>query len=1043
MHLNGPGVTIRHTTITENAATSVALNDQGGGIALEYSAFPEPPTTIFSSIISGNQGGDLRGPAGLVSGGYNLIGDGTRSAYFTGTGDQVGITDPRLSPLGYFGGPHPTMLPMQGSPAIDAGSTDATSPFLDPRGEARVEDGDGNASAVADVGAAEAGTLASTHFVVTHPGDSGAGSLRQAIADARVPGSRITFAAGLDGASIGLTSGELPIGDQSVVVDAADLATGVTLDAGGASRVLCVAVTGEATLRGLTVTGGASTGGIFLYDDGGGGIWNDGRLAIVDSTVTGNTSTSSGGGIQHRGLAFEAIRTEFSNNTSNAGGGGGLHNFGRHCALKACSFSNNHAVTGDGGGIHSGASIAMFDSSLWGNTADEDGGAVHILTLGLSVFDQCTLHGNTAGVRGGAVSSNAFRRTELVRCTVTANTAPAGAGAFVIADIGSLTNELTCSFSIIADNYGGDVDRDATKAVFVSEGYNLVGSGNGVGDFGTIGDQTFVLDARLTEFLDFGGPVPTVHLLPGSPAIDAGPPIGTSSEFPFDQRGFNFARAVDGNGNGTPVTDIGAVEFAPLPAIGLVVTNKDDAGPGSLRDTAGAALPGSVITFAPSLDAAEIALTGGPVALDVPFVKIDAGALSSGITVSGNSASRVFEVGPASVVDLCNLGIVDGFSIDCGGGVYNQGVLTMESCTVANCTAYQQGGGICNELGRLTLRNSTLGGNFAVDGTDPTVGRGGGLWSVGDYGANQVTVEQCTIAHNEAGEFGGGIYNYLGRMEVTHSTISKNIAGMLGGGIATFGDLSTETTVFSSIIANNTPKDIDFVLDPANRFTSYGYNLVGFGNASGAFTGPGDTHSVADPGLAALDFNGGPTPTMILLHGSPARDAGTISPAMPLTDQRGFTRVFGPITDIGACEASGAGGYPVWAAEFIAPGDDRTFSGNANNDSSANGLEYATDTTPDALERIMRTQPDPDFPAGGPFTLEIHYRPEAFDVIWRVLRSPNGTSWMEIYNYDGVSETSVPFVGSVLDPAGRLITITDPSPGGPTALYRLEVIYTP
>ena len=61
---------------------------------------------------------------------------------------------------------------------------------------------------------------------------------------------------------------------------------------------------------------------------------------------------------------------------------------------------------------------------------------------------------------------------------------------------------------------------------------------------------------------------------------------------------------------------------------------------------------------------------------------------------------------------------------------------------------------------------------------------------------------------------------------------------------------------------------------------------------------------VADAKLQALANNGGPTPTMALLSGSPAINAGTATNA-PATDQRGYARAGTP--DIGAFEFGGAG----------------------------------------------------------------------------------------------------------------------------------------
>ncbi len=61
-----------------------------------------------------------------------------------------------------------------------------------------------------------------------------------------------------------------------------------------------------------------------------------------------------------------------------------------------------------------------------------------------------------------------------------------------------------------------------------------------------------------------------------------------------------------------------------------------------------------------------------------------------------------------------------------------------------------------------------------------------------------------------------------------------------------------------------------------------GYNICSDGTAN--FTAPGSLNQV-DPLLGLLSDNGGPTLTMALLPGSPARDA--IPSGFPATDQRG------------------------------------------------------------------------------------------------------------------------------------------------------------
>jgi len=91
-----------------------------------------------------------------ISGRYNLIGTGGSGGLVNGQdGNIVGVADPKLAPLGNYGGPTMTMPPMLGSPAIDAGSNalafdaDGDPLTTDQRGLPRISGG------TVDIGAVE------------------------------------------------------------------------------------------------------------------------------------------------------------------------------------------------------------------------------------------------------------------------------------------------------------------------------------------------------------------------------------------------------------------------------------------------------------------------------------------------------------------------------------------------------------------------------------------------------------------------------------------------------------------------------------------------------------------------------------------------------------------------------------------------------------------------------------------------------------------------------------------------------------------------
>jgi hypothetical protein len=96
--------------------------------------------------------------------------------------------------------------------------------------------------------------------------------------------------------------------------------------------------------------------------------------------------------------------------------------------------------------------------------------------------------------------------------------------------------------------------------------------------------------------------------------------------------------------------------------------------------------------------------------------------------------------------------------------------------------SFAAGGGITN-LGRLTVENSTISGNYSDSPVVPYPAFGGG----GIDNLGQLTVTGSTITGNGAQEFGGGIFNGFTntptQLKVTDTTISDNYAG-LGGGVA-------------------------------------------------------------------------------------------------------------------------------------------------------------------------------------------------------------------------------------------------------------------
>jgi predicted outer membrane repeat protein len=209
-----------------------------------------------------------------------------------------------------------------------------------------------------------------------------------------------------------------------------------------------------------------------------------------------------------------------------------------------------------------------------------------------------------------------------------------------------------------------------------------------------------------------------------------------------------------------------------------------------------------------------------------------------------------------------------------GGAISNQGTLTIDSSLIERNTAQIAGGAIEN-WGKLTVTNSTFSGNQTLNSFNPEGSVGGAIDNQQFNPDTSFTLES--------------------------STVTDNTAAYRGGGIVTSNEIPT--TVRNSIVAGNHVPDGDGEDYPncLGTPTSGGHNLED--GTSCGFSATGDLN--ADPKLAPVADNGGPTNTRALLAGSPANDAGSTA-GCPALDQRGFTRPVGAACDIGAFELGSA-----------------------------------------------------------------------------------------------------------------------------------------
>jgi parallel beta-helix repeat protein len=657
-------------------------------------------------------------------------------------------------------------------------------------------------------------------------------SLRTALSLSNaLPGATtISFSPSLDGATLNLSLGELPITD-SVTIQGPG-AGELTINAGGKSRIFDVNDNNSSTsiaveIDGLTLIGGGNV-------NYGGAIDSQESLTANNLIVKGNTALNGGGGI----FVSTSGKTIIQNST----------------------ISGNSASGGDGGGLYAatvgGGTTLIASSTISGNSANM-GGGIYAPTwrLGQITIQDSTISGNAATLIGGGIWNNTSYggTTTIQNSTITGNVADSdsngagkGGGLYVAGGTPSIAS------TIIAGNIDHtQVAPDIFGAVALSNSLigDSAGSGQTEAPVGTpdtngnlIGGPTHgVIDPKLGSLANNGGPTQTYALLTGSPAIDMG---SNPANLTYDQRGASYPRVWGAR------ADIGAYEYTPTPAAPAVT---------AISPATGSTTGGTTVTITGTNLAGATAVKFGGVA-----ATIQSNTATQIVVISPVGAAGTVDVTVTSAAGTSAASTTDKFS-------YVSVVLSPKVTAISPASGSTAGGTTVTIIGtNLTGATAVKFGNFSATIQSNTDTQIVVLSPANAVGTVDVTV---TTANGISATSTADLFAYLGAAQAT-------TVGLYNPTNSTFLLRDTNDTGFAQSVIAYGAANVGYV-PLVGDWNGDGMDTIGLYNPTTSvfFLSDGNTGGFANDVFAFGPANSGWTPIVGDWDGNGTDTIGLYNPA--------------------------------------------------------------------------------------------------------------------------------------------------------------------
>ena len=731
--------------------------------------------------------------------------------------------------------------------------------------------------------------------------------------DAAMNGDTVIVA---DGIYTGLGNKNLDFGGKAMTLRSANGAGSCIIDCEGDGRGFSFqsGETPATVLDGFTITGG--------YAHGGAGIncLNFSSPTIKNCVIRNNSTppagAPSGGGLYCANSSPALINCTITQNTSLLNGGGiYLHN--ANPRISNCTISGNTANRGGGIYAYYASNPTMTNSIMWKNTAPN---GPEIYMRGSSVYGYPTLTVSYSDVEGGQEAASVFTGTKLIWGEGNIDADPA----FAFADDAYLLPSSPC-IDVGTNNPPGGLpqtDRDGNPRPLDGNGDGISLADMGAHEYNAQ-EPSIALSRHTAEFFaTVGGANPDQQVL--SIRNGGGGTLSWQSE-----SGCAWLQPIPSTGNSTGEVvevslqvNIASLQHGkhtcPLMMFDEQAVNSPRWMEATLYLSSTLHVPAEFETIQAAIDAA---LPSNDIVLVADGIYTGPG--NKNLDFGGKALTVRSENGPETCIIDCegdgrgfyfhsrqgSESVVSGFTItngltQRGGGIYcDDASPTISNCRIVGNMAEYSGGGIsCGYPSSPTIIDCTISANSSP--------RGGGI----DFVGGNPTLTNCTISGNSS-DWGGGIRCADSSPIITNCTITRNMAST-GGGIYCNG-FSTPTMV-NSILWNNIATDgpeIALSWDPYRHYCpslTASYCDVEGGQAA-AYVEPSCTLNWIEGNIDVDPRFVDPSADYHLLAGSPCIDAGDNSVTTESTDLDGSPRIVDgdgdstAIVDMGAYEFQGAG----------------------------------------------------------------------------------------------------------------------------------------